>query len=158
MFEYFETMADMGIIARGDTLEEAFKESAKALSNLMVNLNTVEKKIKRKIEVNSEDLYSLLYDFLTELLIIMDSEQLVFSDFDIKIYKKEGNNNDNEHGKEHDKYNSENEKYILKCVAYGEKLNKEKHETKEEVKAITYHKMEIKKENNEYVIKYIVDL
>ncbi|WP_292460580.1 archease [Methanothermococcus sp.] len=157
MFEYFETMADMGIIARGKTLEEAFKESAKALSNLMVNIDTVEKKIKREIEIVSEDLYSLLYDFLTELLIIMDSEYLIFSDFDIKIYKKENkqkkmkeNNENNENEKE--------EEYILKCVAYGEKLDKEKHEPKEEVKAITYHKMEIKKENNEYVIKYIVDL
>ncbi|WP_421077563.1 archease [Methanothermococcus sp. Ax23] len=146
MFEYFETMADMGVIARGKTLEEAFEESAKALSNLMVNIGTVEKRIKREIEISSEDLYSLLYDFLTELLIILDSEYLIFSDFDIKIHKKNRTENENE------------EEYILKCVAYGEELDKEKHEPKEEVKAITYHKMEIKKENDEYVIKYIVDL
>ena len=156
MFEYFETMADMGVIARGKTLEEAFKESAKALSNIMVNIDTIEKNIKKEIEISSEDLYSLLYDFLTELLIMMDSEYLIFSDFDIEIYKKEDeqkekkekNENENENGAE----------YILKCIAYGETLNKEKHEPKKEVKAITYHKMEIKKENDEYVIKYIVDL
>ena len=143
MFEYFETMADMGIIARGKTLEEAFKESAKALSNLMVNIDTIGKNIKTEFEVSSEDVYGLLYDFLTELLILMDSEYLIFSDFDIEIYKKEKENED---------------KYILKCTAYGDKFDREKHEPKEEVKAITYHKMEIKKENGEYVIKYIVDL
>ena len=152
MFEYFETMADMGVIARGKTLEEAFKESAKALSNIMVNIDTIEKNIKKEIEISSEDLYSLLYDFLTELLIMMDSEYLIFSDFDIKIYKKE------DEQKEKKEKNENEEEYILKCVAYGEKLDKKKHEPKEEVKAITYHKMEIKKENDEYVIKYIVDL
>ncbi len=156
MFEYFETTADMGVIARGKTLEEAFKESAKALFNLMVNIDNIEKKVKREIEISSEDLYSLLYDFLTELLVIMDSEYLIFSDFDIEIHKKE-----NEQKKEktkNEKNENKEEEYILKCVAYGEKLNKEKHEPKEEVKAITYHKMDIKKENDEYIIKYIVDL
>jgi SHS2 domain-containing protein len=118
----------------------------------MVNIDTIEKNIKKEIEISSEDLYSLLYDFLTELLIMMDSEYLIFSDFDIKIYKKE------DEQKEKKEKNENEEEYILKCVAYGEKLDKKKHEPKEEVKAITYHKMEIKKENDEYVIKYIVDL
>lgn len=158
MFEYFETTADMGVIARGKTLEEAFKESAKALSNLMVNINNIEKKIKREIEISSEDLYSLLYDFLTELLVIMDSEYLIFSDFDIKLYKNNKEKQKKTKKNEKNKNKNKEEEYILKCVAYGEKLNKEKHEPKEEVKAITYHKMEIKKENDEYIIKYIVDL
>ena len=65
MYRYFGTMADMGIIAEGETLEEAFREAARALTNLMVDIDTVEKKIERKITVKSEDLYSLLYDFLT---------------------------------------------------------------------------------------------
>ncbi len=134
-------MADMGIIAKGNTLEEVFKECAKGLMNLMVDISKVDKKIIKTIQLKNNDLYSLLYDFLTELLIIVDSENIVFSDFDIKITKKE------------------NEYYLIaKC--YGEPLNKNKHEIKEEVKAITYHKMEIKKENKEdgYIIKVIVDL
>lgn len=145
MFEYFETMADMGIIAKRKSLEEAFKNAAKGLFNLMVDINTIDKKEEREFEVISEDLLGLLYDFLTELLIIHDSEFLIFSDFEVSI-------------KENSTSNKEPKKYILKCTAYGEELNKEKHEPKEEVKAITYHKMEIKQENEEWVIRYIVDL
>jgi len=141
MYKYFGTMADMGVIAEGETLEEAFREAARALTDLMVDINTVERKVRKKITVKSEDLYSLLYDFLTEILIIRDSEGIVFSDFDIKI--------------ERDK---ENDGYSLECIAYGEELDRKKHTPKEEVKAITYHKMEIEEKDGRYTIKYIVDI
>ena len=139
MYRYFGTMADMGVIAEGETLEEAFREAARALIDLMVDINTVEKKVEKRITVKSEDLYSLLYDFLTEILIIRDSEGIVFSDFCIKIYREEDG-------------------YRLECIAYGEELDKEKHNPKEEVKAITYHKMEIEEKDGKYIIKYIVDI
>lgn len=139
MYRYFGTMADMGVIAEGETLEEVFRESARALIDLMVDIDTVEKKIERKITVKSEDLYSLLYDFLTEILIIRDSEGVILSDFDVKIEKEEDG-------------------YRLECIAYGEELDKEKHNPKEEVKAITYHKMEIEEKDGKYIIKYIVDI
>lgn len=51
MYEYFETMADMGIIAKGNTLNEAFSESAKALTNLMVDINTIEKRLKNNLQL-----------------------------------------------------------------------------------------------------------
>ncbi len=180
MFEYFETMADIGVIAKGKTLEEAFEESAKALFNIMVDISQIKKRIKIEFEVSSEDLYSLLYDFLTELLIMVDCENIILSEFDVKISRKihennnDNNDNNNNNNKNEDYDNNDNnrsnaknnnaknnefkEYYVLKCRAYGEILDKSKHDTKEEVKAITYHKMEIKKEENEYVIKYIVDL
>ncbi|HIQ38861.1 MAG TPA: archease [Methanothermococcus okinawensis] len=139
MYRYFGTMADMGVIAEGETLEEAFREAARALTDLMVDINTVEKKIEKRITVKSEDLYSLLYDFLTEILIIRDSEGIILSDFDVKIEK-------------------ENDGYRLECIAYGEELDREKHNPKEEVKAITYHKMEIEEKDGRYTIKYIVDI
>lgn len=131
-------MADIGIIAEENSLERVFEESARALSNLMVDIHSIDKKIKRKIIVCSEDLYGLLYDFLTNLLIICDSEGIIFSDYDVKIYN--------------------NGEYVLECMAYGEELNKEKHSPKMDVKAITYHKMEIKEENGKNIIKYIVDI
>ncbi len=136
MFKYFETTADMGVIAKGKTLEEAFKEAAKGLYNIMVDIDKIDKKEVVEIEVEGEDLEELLYNFLNELLFYTDVYNLVFSDFDITI----------------------EDKYKLKCKAYGEKINKEKHEIKEEVKAVTYHMMEIKKDNDEYIIKYVVDL
>ncbi|WP_459202302.1 archease [Methanococcus sp. CF] len=138
MYTYFETTADIGIIAFGKTLEESFENSARGLSNIMVDIESIEKVEKRSFKVISEDLLGLLYDFLTELLILHDSELLIFSEFDVKIEK--------------------NECYELNCIAFGDTYSKDKYEPKEEVKAITYHKMEIKKDENCWKTKFIVDL
>ncbi|WP_456471690.1 archease [Methanocaldococcus sp.] len=134
MFKYFETTADMGVEAEGESLEEAFKEAAKALYNMMVDIDKVDKVKCVEFEVEGEDLEELLYNFLNELLFYTDVYGLVFSDFDLKIEGKK-----------------------LKCKAYGEEIKRE-HNIKEEVKAVTYHKMEVKKENGKWRVKYIVDL
>ncbi|ALV63294.1 Archease [Thermococcus sp. 2319x1] len=138
-WEHYEHTADIGIRGYGKTLEEAFEAVAIALFDVMVNVEKVEKREVREIEVEGEDLYSLLYNFLEELLILHDTEGLVFRDFEVKIEKtKEG--------------------YKLKAKAYGEKLS-EKHEPKEEVKAITYHDMEIKQlPNGEWMAQLVPDI
>jgi len=138
-WEHYEHTADIGIRGYGETLEEAFEAVAIALFDVMVNVEKVEKKEVREIEVEGEDLYSLLYNFLEELLILHDTEGLVFRDFEVKIEKTE-------------------EGYKLKAKAYGEKLS-EKHEPKEEVKAITYHDMEIKQlPNGEWMAQLVPDI
>ena len=139
MFNYFETTADLGVEAKGKSLEEAFKEGAKGLYNIMVDIDKVDKREAVEFEVEGESLEELLYNFLNELLFYTDVDNLVFSDFDIKIERDDDN-------------------YKLRCTAYGEKIDKEKHNIKEEVKAVTYHKMEIKQEDGGWKIRYIVDL
>ena len=139
MFNYFETTADLGVEAMGKSLEEVFKEGAKGLYNIMVDIDKVDKKEKIEFEVIGEDLEELLYNFLNELLFYTDVEGIVFNDFDIKIERDDSG-------------------YKLKCTAYGEKIDKKKHNIKEEVKAVTYHKMKVKKENGEWKVRYIVDL
>jgi len=138
MYEYFETTADIGIIAFGKTLEEMFENSAKGLFNVMVDIELIKKVEKRSFEVVSEDLSGLLYDFLTELLILHDSEVLVFSEFSVSVEK--------------------NENYVLSCISEGDFFTKEKYEPKEEVKAITYHKMDISTNENGWEARFIIDL
>ncbi|AHF80316.1 Hypothetical protein TES1_0930 [Thermococcus paralvinellae] len=139
-WEHYEHTADIGIRGYGKTLEEAFENVAIALFDVMVDVRKVEPKEMREIEVSGEDLYALLYNFLEELLILHDTEGLVFSDFDVKIEKtKEG--------------------YKLKVKAYGEPLDYEKHEPKEEVKAITYHDMKIEQlEDGTWIAQLVPDL
>jgi len=138
-WEHYEHTADIGIRGYGDTLEEAFEAVAIALFDVMVDVRKVEKKEVKEIEVEGEDLYSLLYNFLEELLILHDTEGLVFGDFEVKIEKTE-------------------QGYRLKAKPYGEKLS-EKHEPKEEVKAITYHEMKIKQlTSGEWMAQLVPDI
>ncbi len=137
-YEYFETTADIGIIAYGRDLNELFENAALAVFDIMCNVEKVNPKEEREINVEEEDLGDLLVSWLTELLALKDIENILFGKFDVNIENK-------------------NKKYILNAKAYGEKA-KEEHELETEVKAITYHKMEIKKEDGLWKAKFIVDI
>jgi SHS2 domain-containing protein len=137
-FEFFDVTADVGYKAYGNTLEEAFENAALAMFEVMTDTDTIDPEIKREIKVESEDEYALLYDWLSEFLVILDSEFLVFSKFDVKIEKN-------------------GEEYVLNGTAWGEEFNPEKHESRAEVKAVTYHLMNIKKDNV-HMVKVILDI
>ncbi|OYT42268.1 MAG: archease [Candidatus Aenigmarchaeota archaeon ex4484_224] len=139
-FEFIDiTTADVAFLAYGKSLEEVFENSALAMFEVMVNTSKVEKKEERRIEAKGFDLESLLFDWLNELLFFYGSENLVFSEFKVKIGKK-------------------NEEFFLEGIAKGEKFDEKKHEPKTEVKAVTYHKMKIKKEDGIWKVRVILDI
>ena len=138
-FEFFDVTADVGYRAYGDTLDEAFENAALAMAEVMTDTSKIEPKIKKKIEVESEDECALLYDWLSEFLVLLDVDFLVFSKFDVKIEK-------NDDG------------FSLKGTAWGEEFNPEIHESRAEVKAVTYHLMDVKKENDKCCVQVILDI
>ena len=125
--KFFSHTADVEFESYGATLEKAFENAALALFGVMTNIKKVKPKIKKKINIESEDLESLLYDFLEKFLILLDSENMVFSKFDVKKITM----------------NEKSKKFKLKAEAYGEKFDEKRHESKTLVKAITYHGMHI---------------
>ncbi|MCS3901290.1 archease [Methanococcus voltae] len=153
-YEYFETMADIGITSYGETIEKAFENAGKGLFNIMVDIDKIDNDNDNalgKFQIASDDLLSLLYDYLTELLILHDSEFLLLSNFKINIESvtEEIKSNNDEEVKEY---------YTLDCYYFGEEYDTKKHDAKEEVKAITYHKMNISDNKGEFKINFIVDL
>ncbi len=138
-FKYFDTTADIGIEVTSENIEEAFKNSALATLNLITDIEKIQNKISKEINITSEDEYGLLYDWITELLILLDSENFIASQYDITIKK-------------------ENDEYTLKGNIIGDIYDTSVYNYKTEVKAITYHEMNIEKNENDIKIKFIVDL
>lgn len=138
-YKYFDTTADIGIEVKSNSIEEALKLSAYATLNLITDIDNIKPKISKKIEIESEDEYGLLYDWITELLILLDSENFMTSKYDIKTTKT-------------------NENYLLTGTIYGDTYNTDIYNYKTEVKAITYHEMNIEKQDEQITIKFIVDL
>lgn len=124
--KFFSHTADVEFESYGATIEEAFENAALALAMTLTDVKKIKPKAKKKINIESEDLPSLLYDFLEKFLIMLDSENLVFSRFDVK--KISGNG-----------------KFRLDAEAFGEKFDKKRHQSRTLVKAITYHGMKIGK-------------
>ncbi len=135
MYEYFDVTADVGIIARGRALDELFVNSARAVFNVMANLDKIKPVKEVSFEINSNSIEELVLDYLTYLLALKDIHGMLFSEFKVEI---DENN------------------FKLRGIARGDEI-KEEHEIKTEVKAITYHLMEIKK-NKLWEVKFVVDV
>ena len=130
------TTADVAFEAYGRSLEELFANAALAMFEVMINTKQVEPKIERKVEAQGNDLQSLMFSWLNSLLVFVDSENLAFSEFKVKVDEKN---------------------FKLEGICKGEEMNREKHETRTHVKACTYHQMEIKK-NKIWKARIILDI
>jgi SHS2 domain-containing protein len=130
------TTSDVAFEAYGRSLNELFANAALAMFEVMINTEQIKPRVLRKTEVKGNDLQSLLFNWLNGLLIFYGAENLAFSKFKVKIDEK----------------NLE-----LKAECLGEKIDPEKHETRTEVKACTYHLLEIKK-NKAFTARVILDI
>tara|TARA_Y100000310_G_C20445258_1_gene698077 strand:- start:4 stop:417 length:414 start_codon:yes stop_codon:yes gene_type:complete len=76
-FEYLPHTADVKFKAKGKDLNEVFSSSALATYNVLIDVKKIKLNEKRKIEVESKNKESLLYDFLERLIILIDSEDFI---------------------------------------------------------------------------------
>ena len=130
------TTSDVAFEAIGKDLNELFASSALAMFEVMINTKQIRPKVERKVNIQSNDLKGLLFDWLNELLVFYGAENLAFSKFEVIMDEKD---------------------FKLEAKCWGEKINPKKHETRAEVKACTYHKMEIVK-NEMWKARVILDI
>ncbi len=140
MYRFLEHTADVIIEVKGKDLKEIFREAARAISDFMVFIDRIDPKERKEIYVEGESIEDLLVNFLTELLALLDSELFIWKDVEINEFGEKGG------------------KYFLKAVAIGEEYSQEKHGYKGYIKAITYHRMELKRENEGYLLRFVIDI
>ncbi|MFP4558436.1 MAG: archease, partial [Archaeoglobaceae archaeon] len=73
-YEFLPHTADVKFRAYGKTLEEAFQNSAYAMTDIITDHEQVKLTAEKTIHVESENKEALLYDFLEQFLILLDSE------------------------------------------------------------------------------------
>jgi SHS2 domain-containing protein len=134
-FEILDHTADVGIVAYGSDISEAFVNSAYGMFSLIADLDRVEEEICHDIDVRASDQEALLVSWLNELLYLFDVDHTIFNRFEI--------------------YNlSQNH---LQGKAYGEKIDTSRHQLKTAVKAATYHLLKVEQENGVRV-QFILDI
>jgi SHS2 domain-containing protein len=134
-FEILEHTADIGIIAYGADLKQAFANAAKGLSSLITDLGGVEERLHRDIELSAADAENLLVDWLNELVFYFDAEGIIFRRFEISQLNNQR----------------------LRARGYGEKADSARHELKRGVKAATYHMLKIERDKG-YRIQVLFDI
>jgi len=142
-YRFLDHMTDAIIEAYGSTLEDAFENAALALCDTMIDLKSVVPRNEFKISAKGNDLYSLLFDWLDQVMLLLVADRIAMSQFSVKINH---HHNKNEGG------------YLLEGTARGEPLDLDRHHYKVEIKAVTYHEMEIKHEKGIFTTKFLLDL
>lgn len=139
-FEWIDHPADTGFRAYGETQEEAFENAGLALTEIYADSEKVTPEKEFEISLSSEDLKALLYDWLDELIYLHDGKGFIISEFSL------------------DDILESEEGYELSGVVRGEKYDSDKHGQRTEVKAMTYHMMEIEKEGDLFSVQVVVDI
>lgn len=132
-------MTDAYVEAYGSTLSEVYANAAYGLTDVVVDAERVDTRFSKNLEVRGYDLINLLYNWLEAVLLEMQVEQNVYRKFSTQILK-------------------EDDSWIIRAECVGERLVPEKHHPKVEVKAVTYHLMEVVEEGNRYVARFLLDL
>jgi SHS2 domain-containing protein len=130
-------IADSAFEAEGESLEELFEACAQATFEVMAETKTVQPRNKVEIELKCDDLEELLFNWLAELIYLKDLKATLFSRYKIKIEKPDG--------------------YKLHAFMWGESIDVKKHKVKIDVKAVTYHLLEVKKMDDKWTAKVILD-
>ena len=183
-FRYLDHMTDLIVEAYGNTLQELFENSAFGLINAMFDMTNVETSHSIKIEAQGHDFKSLLYDWIEKIILSIYIDRMIVVKFDSLSFSKIiTNDHPNTNNKENnnnitiiremeflandlDLYDSEKSKskpdnyiYKIEGIGNGDIIDLHKHEYKIEVKSITYHEMEIKRdEAGYYIARFLVDL
>ncbi len=132
-------IADVAFEAYGKTLNELFDHAAEATCSLMVEFSTIQPRITKEISLTTDTIEKLLFDFLSEIIFLKDAERILFCSIQTTITE-------------------ENKKIHLKATLKGDKINPQQQKLGSDVKAVTYHLFEVKKDDKLYKARVILDI
>jgi len=130
---------DAYIEAVGATFEAALENAGLALFDTMVDVHAIAQERYELITVNGADELELLYNWLESLLLKFELERKVYGKFQVSL-------------------TSAARPLRLKALCYGENFDRKKHGAKVEVKAVTYHRMEVSRQEGFVILRFILDL
>ncbi|WP_342675992.1 archease [Methanofollis sp. UBA420] len=133
-FEELPHQADVRVRVRAEDCNALFAEAARAMFSIMY-VTCDKGEVERSISVTSDDVPSLMIDFLSELLFVSEVDRVVFSSFDVSIT---GTN--------------------LTATARGEPFSREKHLGGMEIKGVSYSGLKIFRDGEEFCSEILFDV
>jgi SHS2 domain-containing protein len=139
-FSFHEHTADITLECWAPELKQAFEEAALGTFEVILDTSTVEPLHPIDINLLGTDLEELLVEWVGRLIALIDIESSFYSKFDVISITQESDG------------------FSLKGQAWGETINHEKHDTRTEVKAMTYADLRIHQEPEKTTIWFTLDL
>jgi SHS2 domain-containing protein len=130
-------LADVAFKAAAPSSGTLFDVCAGALTDVMVDRRSLRMGVKREISLKAEAIDGLLYDFLTELIVVKDVDSLLFKKFETRVSRD---------GKS------------LVCQLGGEPIDRERHKLRNDVKAVTMHMFSVAREKGRWSATVVLDI
>ena len=135
-FSFLDHTADLGITVRGTDLKDLFKGAAKSMMQIMFGENPASGPKTMKLSVMGEDLADLMVRWLGEILYLFEGENELVTDIEIdSIFQSRLD-------------------ATLKTIPFDRNL----HEIFCEIKAVTYHQIQVAEKGPRWEATIIFDL
>jgi SHS2 domain-containing protein len=129
-------LADIAFEADSASLRGIFEASGRALSDVMVDRRTLEPRLTRQLRLEAEDSDRLLYNFLTEIIVLKDVDSLLFKRFHVEMLGDSS----------------------LVASVDGERIDRKRHRLRNDVKAVTMHMFGIRREGKRWKATVVLDI
>ena len=133
-YRLIDRPADIEIEAEGKTFEEALKFSVYAMIEVIADRKKLNKGIKKELSFTPIDYKKDVYKILSEILYIFETESFLPKDVSIR----------------------KNKEYVVELK--GQKITGKEDFLRTEVKAITYHHLDVKKIDKIWKIRVLFDI
>jgi tRNA nucleotidyltransferase (CCA-adding enzyme) len=135
-WEHFHHVADVGVRGEAPDLEGAFEQAAVALTAVMLDPARVDARTGVRIRCAAPDRELLLVDWLNALVFEMSTRGMLFARFEVSIAGDE-----------------------LSAVAWGERMDPERHRPAVEVKGATYTELSVRESaSGGWIAQCVVDV
>ncbi len=140
-FKFLEkiAIADIAFEVTAPTRDKLFEDAGMAASDIMVDPKTVRPTLKKVLKISADSLENLMYDFLSELIYLKDTKNLLFSKFRVKVTQKKA-------------------AWSLSASVSGEKIDRKRHDLRNDLKAITMHMFVVEQQKKNWYARIVVDI
>lgn len=128
--------ADFGIEVMGTDQKKLYANTALAMFDLITNCNDLDGKNSAELKVQGSDYCDLMVNWLRELLYLWNGKQLLIKEVDMISFS---------------------EKNLSAEVTY-DRFDPDVHEVKNEIKAVTYHQINVEQTNYGWKARVIFDV
>lgn len=136
---FLDHMSDVYVEAYGQTMEDAFKEAGLALFDVISDTKSVKPEMEKEVSAEGFDMYSLLYNWLEQLLLLFELEGFLASDIKVHAIEKSG------------------DVFRIRATVRGEVFDPSRHKHGIGIKSVTYALMEILEDDLKKV-RFVLDI
>lgn len=131
-------IADCALELEGADLGDLFATAAQALAEVMVDPATVAATVERTVTLTAPSLDLLLYDWLAELILLKDQEEMVFPSVDVQV--------------------TGDSPCRLEATLKGGPIDRARTALRADAKAVTFHQFAIERRGQGWWARVVIDI